>query len=386
MSRPVSKPAPRVAFLVETSNAYARALLRGMVGYIREHRPWSIYLAEHGRGDRPPAWLKGWDGDGIIARIENEEIARALKKVDVPMVDVSAARLLPELPWFETDDAAIARIVFDHLSERGFRHFAFCGDPRFNWSVWRGGHFVRTVTEAGYDCATYKPQRLAADDEQVVSDIGAWLETLPKPIGVMACYDLRGQQILDACRRRGIAVPDEVAVVGVDNDELLCALSDPPLSSVIPNASKTGYDAAALLDRMMRGERFPPDAHFIPPLGVAARQSSDVLAIEDRQIVAAVRYIRAHAVEGIAAKDVLKLAPGSRRQFETKFKKLIGRTPHEEVTRVRINRVKELLCGTDLTLEAIAERTGFKHAEYLSVAFKRETGISPGRFRGQSGG
>lgn len=133
-----------------------------------------------------------------------------MKKVDVPMVDVSAARLLPELPWFETDDAAIARIVFDHLSERGFRHFAFCGDPRFNWSVWRGGHFVRTVTEAGYDCATYKPQRLAAADEQVVSDIGAWLETLPKPIGVMACYDLRGQQILDACRRRGIAVPDEV--------------------------------------------------------------------------------------------------------------------------------------------------------------------------------
>lgn len=386
MTRPVAKPAPRVAFLVETSNAYARALLRGMVGYIREHRPWSIYLAEHGRGDRPPAWLKGWDGDGIIARIENEDIARALRNVAVPMVDVSAARLIPDLPWFETDDGAIARIVFDHLSERGFRHFAFCGDPRFNWSVWRGGHFVRTVTEAGYGCATYKPQPLAADDEQVVSDIGAWLETLPKPIGVMACYDLRGQQILDACRRRGIAVPDEVAVVGVDNDELLCALSDPPLSSVIPNAHKTGYDAAALLDRMMHGERFPPDSHFIPPLGVAARQSSDVLAIEDRQTVAAVRYIRAHAAEGIAAKDVLKLAPGSRRQFEAKFKKLIGRTPHEEVTRVRINRVKELLSGTDLTLEAIAERTGFKHAEYLSVAFKREAGISPGRFRIQSGG
>ena len=384
MNRKTPGKSPRVAFLVETSNAYARALLRGMVAYIREHRPWSIYLAEHGRGDRPPLWLKGWDGDGIIARIENEEIARALSKVDAPIVDVSAARLLPELPWFETDDGAIARFVFDHLAERGFRHFAFCGDPRFNWSLWRGEHFVRTVSEAGFDCAVYKQQRLAADDEQVVSDIGAWLEKLPKPIGVMACYDLRGQQILDACRRRGIAVPDEVAVVGVDNDELLCALSDPPLSSVIPNAHKTGYDAAALLDRMMRGERVPADSHFIPPLGVAARQSSDVLAIEDTQIVSAVRYIRAHASEGIAAKDVLKLAPGSRRQFEAKFKKLIGRTPHEEVTRVRINRVKELLTNTDITLEAIAERTGFKHAEYLSVAFKREAGVSPGRFRSQS--
>ncbi len=386
MTRPITKPAPRVAFLVETSNAYARALLRGMVAYIREHRPWSIYLAEHGRGDRPPAWLKDWDGDGIIARIENEDIARALKKVGVPVVDVSAARLIPELPWFETDDDAIARLVFDHLSERGFRHFAFCGDPRFNWSLWRSEHFVRAVKEAGFDCLTYQPQRLAADDEQVVSDIGTWLESLPKPIGVMACYDLRGQQILDACRRRGIAVPDEVAVVGVDNDELLCALSDPPLSSVIPNAHKTGYDAAALLDRMMRGERVPPDSHFIPPLGLAARQSSDVLASEDGQTVAAVRYIRAHAAEGIAAKDVLKLATGSRRRFETKFKKLIGRTPHEEVTRIRINRVKELLGGTDLTLEAIAERTGFKHAEYLSVVFKREAGLSPGRFRSQARG
>jgi LacI family transcriptional regulator len=200
----------------------------------------------------------------------------------------------------------------------------------------------------------------------------------------MACYDFRGQQVLDACRRMNIAVPDEVAVIGVDNDELLCELANPPLSSVIPNTYRTGYEAAALLAEMMAGRSFRSEAHLIPPLGVATRQSTDVLAIHDRNIARAIHYIRNNACNGINVQDVIKAVPQSRRLLEKRFMKFLGRTPHEEIIRVQLDRVKQLLTQTDLPLEEIAPRTGFAHVEYLSVAFKRETGMPPSKFRAQN--
>ncbi|MEW6160085.1 MAG: DNA-binding transcriptional regulator [Verrucomicrobiota bacterium] len=379
------KKSIKVALLIETSNSYARGLLRGIVSYIRERGIWSLYLSEHNRGDKPPAWLLDWDGDGIIARIENAAIAEALRGLHVPVVDVSAARLIPSLPWFETDDGAIAHLAADHLLERGFKHFAYAGDDRFNWSKWRSEHFQNCVRAAGYPCYVYKPGRgISHDDVAQADDFARWIRGLPKPVGVMACYDLRGVQVLDACRRIGVAVPDEVAVIGVDNDDLLCELSHPPLSSVIPNTHRTGYEAARLLDEMISGKAARGETHLIPPVGIATRQSTDVLAIDDRNVAKAVHFIRQHACDGINVKDVLRAVPHSRTLLESRFKKLLGRTPHEEILRVRLNRVKELLTETDLSLEQIAERTGFPHVEYLSVAFRREVGLPPRQFRTQA--
>ncbi len=375
----------KVALLIETSNAYARGLLQGIVRYIREHSPWSFYLPEQGRGDVPPDWLANWQGDGIIARIENQEIARSVSASGLPAVDVSAARMLPLLPWVETDDRSIARLAAEHLLDRGFKHFGYCGDPRFNWSTWREKHFEEFLQCANHECHHYRSAISSlAPLEQQVSDIARWLRRLPKPVAVFACYDIRGQQVLDACRNAGLAVPDEVAVIGVDNDTLLCELSSPPLSSVIPNTQRTGYEAAALLHQMMSGKKVAPDAHLIGPLGVATRQSTDVLAIDDRHIARAVRYIREHAFEPLHIEEVLKVVPLSRRIFESRFKKLLGHTPHEEITRVRMNRVKELLAETELSLAEIAERTGFEHVEYLSAAFKKKVGRPPNQYRAES--
>lgn len=373
----------KVALLIETSNAYARGLLQGIVAYMREQGSWSVYLAEHGRGDRPPAWLRGWNGDGIIARVETASIAKVLREVNMPVVDVSAARLIPSLPWFETDDAAFAQLAADHLSGRGFNQFAYCGDPRFNWSNWRGEHFERAVRGEGHPCVLYQPsRRFSMDDAAQVDDIVNWIRKLPKPVGVMACYDLRGVQVLDACRRIGLAVPEEVAVVGVDNDELLCELSHPPLSSVIPNTRRTGYEAAALLDRLMDGARVDAGAtHLIAPQGIATRQSTDVLAIEDRNVAKALHYIRQYACEGIKVDDVLKVVPHSRRKLENKFVKLIGRTPHQEIIRVRLDRIKRLLTETDLSLTDIAQRSGFAHVEYMTVMFNSKVGLPPSKYR-----
>jgi LacI family transcriptional regulator len=376
------KKVPKVALLIETSNAYARGLLRGIVSYVREHQSWSLHLAEHNRGDKPPPWLAHWKGDGIIARIENQAIATALRTIKVPIVDVSAARLIPSLPWFETDDGAIAHLAAEHLMERGFRMFAYAGDDRFNWSNWRLEHFQNCVRTAGGECRVYSPsKRFAAEDEEQIDDLASWVEKLPKPAGVMACYDLRGQQVLDACRRVGVAVPDELAVIGVDNDDLICDLCDPPLSSIIPNTQRTGYEAARLLNEMMMGKKVKGETHLIPPLGVCTRQSTDVLAIHDPNVARAVYFIRQHACDGINVQDVLKAVPHARRLLESRFKKLIGRTPHQEIVRVKLNRVKQLLVETDLPLEAIAERAGFAHVEYLSVAFRRSTGMPPSHFR-----
>ena len=372
----------QVALLIETSNAYARGLLQGVVHYIREHRPWSFHLMEQGRGDDPPPWLANWQGDGIIARIETPRIARAVRKAGLPTVDVSAARLVPELPWVETDDAEIARLAAEHLLERGFKHFGFCGDERFNWSAWREEQFRARIAAAAQTLHVFEPPPAAAGD--VAAEAAAlrrWVTELPKPVGIMAAYDTRGQQVLDACRGAGLAVPDEVAVLGVDNDELLCELATPPLSSVMPDTHRTGYEAAALLDRLMAGKKVRPVAHLIPPVGVKPRQSTDVLAIDDRDVARAVRFIREHACEGVNVGDVLRAVPLSRRVLEQRFRTLLGRTPREEILQVRLARVKQLLGETELALDQIAERTGFEHVEYLSVLFKRETGKTPSEFR-----
>ncbi len=374
-----------VALLIETSNDYARGLLYGIRAYIREHGSWSLYLGEHGRGDRPPTWLAKWKGDGIIARIENRAIAKAVVASGLPVVDVSAARIVPEIPFIETYDTAIAKLAAEHLFERGFRHFAYCGDPRFNWSKWRGEEFTKIVRAAGHICHVYQTAREPKGRDAVWDrderSIAKWIAKLPRPVGIMACYDIRGRQVLDACRRLNVHVPDEVAVIGVDDDELLCELADPPLSSVAPDTHRTGYAAAQMLDAMMSGRKAGRNVTLIEPIGVVARRSTDVLAIEDRDVSAAVRFIRQHACEGIGVEDVLSGTTLSRRVLESRFRKLIGRTPHEEISRVQLDRVKELLRETDLPLARIAQRCGFKHSEYLSAVFRKKLGVTTSAYR-----
>jgi LacI family transcriptional regulator len=373
---------PKVALLVETSNTYARGLLQGIVSYVHEHGPWSIYLAEQSRGQRLPTWLARWKGDGVIARIENTSVATIVKKLGAPTVDMSAARLIPSVPWVETDDVAVARMAAEHLLERGFRHFAFVGDNHFNWSRGRELTFVRLTQEAGYDCSVRHLSTLPSQEHQAsLERLSAWIARLPQPLGIMAAYDPIGEHVLGACRHRAIRVPDEVAVISVDNDEVFCALAEPSMSSIVLDPYRTGYAAAALLARMMAGEPIHGEGHLFPPLRVSGRRSTDALAIKDRAVAEAVRFIREHFRDGISVKDVLKAVPLSRRTLESRFTKVIGRTPHAEILRVQLNQVKILLRESGLTLEQIAERTGFAHVEYLSTVFRHKEGMPPSRYR-----
>jgi LacI family transcriptional regulator len=376
-----------VALLIETSNAYSRGLLEGIAAWQREHELWSIYLPEQDRTAKPPSWLPHWKGDGVIVRIETEETAKAILRVNVPAVDVSAARLVPDVPWVETDDHKIAQLAVEHLMSRGFRNLAFCGEEPFNWSKWREEHVVKLAGEAGLSCQVFRSRsRFDANYSwnRERNRLKQWLQQLPYPIGIVACYDMKGQQVLDACRQLDIAVPEQVAVLAVDNDTTICELCIPPLTSIVPDSRQAGYEAAALLDSMMRGQVIQTSMLRIAPLGVVERLSTDTVAVEDTIVRGAMQFIRQQAYAGINVSDVVRAVGVTRRVLESHFQRVLGRTPHGEIERIRMNRIKILLRETDLSIESVAMRTGFSHPDYLSVAFKRVTGMTPGQYRGKS--
>lgn len=378
----------RVALLVETSRSYGRGLLRGIGSYVRMHQRWSVFHQERSLRDGPPPWLADWKGDGIIARLENRQLVRAVRRLNLPTVDLRGRYALPGIPVLDTDERSVAHLAAEHLLERGFRHFAFCGFNGAVYSERRLKYFADYMAERGLDLNVHligrsSPEVWKQEVQGLIhqESLANWLRHLPKPAGVFTCNDVCGQQVLNACRDIGIKVPEEVAVVGVDNDVILCELCDPPLTSVVPDTEKIGFEAAALLESMMDGQQPEFRKRLIHPLGLKTRRSTDVLAITDRVVTVAVRFIREHAADGINVQDSAREAGVSRSTLERRFKKVLGRTPKEELTRVRLERVKRLLRETELPLSEVARMTGFQSPEYLHVVFRRTMDQTPGQYR-----
>ncbi|QDT56375.1 Xylose operon regulatory protein [Caulifigura coniformis] len=380
---------PRIALLIEYSNGYARELLRGIVAYVREHDSWSLLLPENEPGFDPLAPFPKQRVDGIIARVFDPALGRRLSTYEVPVVDVSGGRNFKFGSWVSINDRRLVRLGIDHLIERGFTRFAFYGDHRFQWSHYRETEFRDYANELGLESATFQPSTPLARNyswSRADRELRAWVASLPKPVGVLTGDDLRGQQLLDACRSASIAVPEQVAVVGADNDELICELCEPRLSSVVPNTFRGGYLAGQLLDRMLsRGRGDSWEGIEIFPERVECRGSSDVLAFEDQLVARAVTLIREKAGMRLSVEDLARELDVSRRTLDIRFVDALRRTPHDEITRVRIGRVKTLLLSTSLPLSVIAAQTGFDHVEYFCAAFKREVGVTPGAYRNSHG-
>jgi LacI family transcriptional regulator len=379
------KARPRVALLIESSSAYARGLLRGIYSYIREHGPWLIYLLEAEQGDSGPGLIhRKWRGDGIMAHVANPQMCHAIMATGLPVIDLGGLEHLSPSPKADSDDILIAELGVNHLLDRGFKEFGFYSDDRFSWATRRKEAFAARVLKAGHPCDVYvragTTRGRQNNWEQEDKRLAAWVRQLPKPTGVMACHDYHAWRLLEVCHRLNVSVPDEVAVIGVDNDELLCDLAAPPLTSVKLNTQRIGYEASKMLDAWMSGKR-PDRSVHIPPIQVVTRQSTDVLAISDSEISQAVRFIRDHACEGIKVNDVLRVVPLSRCVLEYRFKKLLGHTPHEEILRVQFQNVTRLLLETELSMPAIADRTGFRHAAYMTVAFKQRFQTTPSEYR-----
>lgn len=372
-----------VALVIETSNEYARGILRGILKYQDEHDHWQIDLQEHERGAPPPRWLKKYQGRGIIARIETEEIARSIRASNLPAVDVSAARKLTGIPWVETDDTLISGLALNHFASRGLRNVAFCGEINFNWARWRRDAFVSQATEQGMTVDSFDLTAGMQDlnHPQTRARLLNWLKQLPEPCGLMAAYDSLARRLLQYCTIIQRPVPNSIAIVGVDNDPILCRMANPPLSSIIPDAEGAGYQAAALLESMMNQKKVEVDCILLPPLGIAVRRSSDTLSIDDEEIEVAARFILDEATKGINVSDVLNKTHLTRRALELRFRKHLGLTPHEFIVAARMSHAELLLRETSLTLQQIALRCGIESAEYLSTAFKKHAGMPPGQYR-----
>ncbi len=380
----------RVALLIESSRAYGRQLLRGIASFSREHGNWAFLHQERSLGDETPLQLKPWRPDGIIARLAGAEMVREIRRLKVPVVDLFHEDAIRGIPRVSLNQDALVEMAIAHFVERGFQNFAYCGFEDVLFSRLRESRFIARLAEMGYSAQAFHYPRmtgrggLAAIEAHAMSQsnkLSAWLKKLPKPVGVFACNDMRGHQVLTTCAEAGIAVPDEVAVLGVDNDDVQCELSNPPLSSIEPNAMAIGYEAARLLQKLLGGRGVTRPHVMVDPLRVVTRRSTDVLVIAHSDVADAVRFVRAHACEGIDADAVVQSMKVSRSTLERWFEKVLGHSLTDEIMRVRINRAAELLTTTRLTVEQIAPLVGFVHVETLSRIFKRRQGISPGQYR-----
>jgi len=380
----------RIAVLVEWSRAYGRGVLRGISTYARTHGTWKIFHSERRLSDAEPSWLKNWQGDGIIARIESRRLLAQLEQKKLPTVNLFEQAEAEAIPKILTNEEAVGRLAACHLMERGLMHFAYCGLAGIPSSDMREEAFARHLAAAGHEVRVYRNphQRhatfLSSTEEYELlceETVTAWVRSLPKPVGLLACNDFRAHQILVTCGENGIAVPEEVAVLGIDNDELVCELCQPPLSSIELNAERVGYEASVLLDRMIGGDLAPPLLTLVDPKGVVPRQSTDVVAVADTDVAAAVHFIRERACQGIHVDEVLRHVQLSRSTLERRFARILGRSAKAEIDRVRLDRVKQLLAMTDYPLAKIAQLAGFSYVEGMCYLFKKTLGKTPGKYR-----
>jgi LacI family transcriptional regulator len=324
--------------------------------------------------------LKRINADGMIIR-EPAKIEDFMA-LGIPMI-ISPSLMNPDIPTILTNAGKIGVLGAEHLLERGFKNFAFCAFGVLPWSLNRLSSFKQRIQKAGFQVEVFSSsvKKIYSPSEKDRERLDDWLRSLPKPIGMMTCNDDMGRAILEACKLTEIRVPEQIAVVGIDDDELTCELTDPPLSSVALRSEKAGYDAAELLDRLMHGEKMKGQIINHDPSHVVTRHSTDILAIRDGDVIDALQYIRANTLKSVQVSDVVKHVCMTRQTLNKKFQKTLGRSIHSEITRLRINIARKLLIETNMSVSDISYKMNFSDIKSLSRLFKKETGLSPLQFR-----
>ncbi len=382
----------RVTLLFNANKAFDRKVLAGIAGYLSRGVDWDIHVEEDllARVDM----LQDWEGDGFIADFDNPDVVefvrtRGLKAVGVGGSYRHADEYPQGFPYVASNNASISALAAEHFLSIGFRHLGFYGLPHrrvHRWAREREQAFVEVAQkQAGntvtLHCYRGAPTGHARDWRAAEQQLIEWLRRVPKPIGIMAVTDSRGRQLLQACRSAGLHVPDEVAVLGVDDDEIIRGLTGNRLSSVRQGTERMGELAAQLLDQQFKGTVVAPDVHLVEPIGIMHSASSDFVAVEDEKVRDAMRYIRAHACDGIQTMHVLRQVGGSRTSLDARFKASLGSTVHQEIVREQIARVRQLLLQSALPLQEIATRTGYNTLQYMVMVFKKQTGMTPTAYR-----
>ena len=375
----------RIALVMLTRLEENISILKGIAAYERIHADWEFFLDDQAMSVQDPNWLFRNQWDGIICRHLIPTVLLEAARRGIPCVDLEdIPRVIPGIPKVRPDNRAVGHAGAEHFIDRGFKNLAFCGFDSEDWATERRAGFAEAVSLVGLDCfiheTTYSNQLTPGWDLDEQALIRAWIQQIPKPAGIMACNDMRALQVISAIHDLEIRVPEEIAVLGANNESVRAELSHPPLSSVPLNTTEWGFNGARLLHALLEGREADP-LIYIEPLQVAVRRSTDALAIEDASIVKALEIIAHEACSNIRVEDIAHRLNVSRSLLERRFRKYLRRTPQDEIRQTKIRRAKDYLIETDRTLADIAELTGFEHPEYLSVMFKRIVGENPRDFR-----
>jgi len=331
-------------------------------------------------------WFYNLNADGIVVRdLENIEEIVSMR---IPIIVASTVKSSKfNLPYVCADNEKVGMMGAEHFIERGFQEFGFYGFNDMQWSLNRYAGFSQRLAVDGFEVQTYlwprlKDQRVWEKEQKRTTD---WLKSLPKPVGIMACSDYEGQKLIEVCKTADIRVPEEVAILGANNNNLVCSLCFPPLSSIEINYEYAGYQAAELLEKLMDGEKMESQKIIANPTRIVTRHSTDILAVKDNELANALRFIREHCMEPIRISDVLNSTSLSQRVLHDRFKKIVGRSVHTEIRRVRCQKIGQLLLETNLTISQIAAKMCYYDDRHMCRYFKNETGLSPREFRKQRG-
>lgn len=372
---------------VEASTAFGRQIMRGVMRYANIHRRWVLAEEFHIHSTDPNSWPH-CDG-AIITEGKSDRIMAMQSRCGI-IISCSGGAFVPGVPSVAVDDFAIGRTAAEHLLECRLSNFAIYSWPRethtvannrikgFEDALLESGH-SSTVCPVPFDWSRQLDSRSGLHWPQLV----AWLKTQPKPLGIFALDDMIAHDLAGACLEAGIDVPDQVAIIGVNNDDLLCESSWPPLSSVQCDFQRVGYLAAELMDRLLSGKAILPEEQMIrlKPVGVVRRLSSDILAVDDPNLAAAMRYIREHCCDPCSVDDILREIPVGRRRLERLFLEQIGRSPYAEITRARMKRAEELLSKSDMNILDVARLCGFADTPNFNRQFKQLLNETPASYR-----
>ncbi|MEN6406604.1 MAG: DNA-binding transcriptional regulator [Thermoguttaceae bacterium] len=365
-------------------------LTQGVTDYAAEHGGWSLTVSPPSLGsaaEEPLTLqsLRGWPGDGVIAAIASEADLRAAMRLGKPVVNIAAVLSEMDLPCVTPDHQAMGRLAAQHLLDCGLRRLAYLGIEGLWYSQQRQRGFAELADKAGVPCETLEiPRNIAAAHSwrEQIAPLGRWLKTLRTPVGLLAVHDYRARAVVDECRRLGLDVPHDVAVLGIDNDLTVCEFSRPTLTSVSRDPRRQGYVAAQLLDDLMAGRPVFQRKILTPPQGVVARQSTDTVVVENVHVAAAAHFIHDHLDEPFGVDRVVQATAISRRQLEIHFRRVLGCTVYDYLCRQRCRRATQLLADKNrVKFRTLARTCGFSSVEHLRLVFRRQMGVTPQQYR-----
>ena len=381
----------KITLMLDLSIHPGRNLMRGIARYSRLHGPWqlnNIWSDLYDSKSRDSDFFKNLrknliNSDGVIIR---EPAAwKYLEGIDIPMIVASAIKdvEIPASGTIMTDSRAIGSMGAGYFIQKGFKRVAFCGLKGMLWSTHRQEFFFETSKSRELEVFDYSFNypKTEMQRESRINSLTKWIQKLPKPIGIMAANDLCGKLVLDACRNASVNVPQEVAVLGVDNDDIFCELTWPSLSSIELSTEKAGYESAALLEKILKGKKPRKTTIHVEPVVIKERRSTDIVAVEDNLVSEILLFIKENADKPLQSQDIVNAFNISRRSLYSKFKDTLGISIHKAIRKARVDRICKLLIESNLSIKEIAYQSGFADLDHVSRYFKKEKGVSPSQFR-----